>query len=444
MQFLWKYVDDLMGKGLDTPVVLELLFYATANLVPMALPLAILLSSIMIFGNLAENNELVALKSSGLSLLKVMRPLTFLMILLSIGAFYFSNYTWPKANLQLRVLINDITQKKPDFAIKEGVFYDDIKGYSIRVDEKLDQGKLNGILIIDQSNRYANIRREIRAKSGSIKKTTDGKYLVLDLHRGTIDEEIEKSSLKQAQKPYQQTKFVDARLKLELEGFDLQRTDMSNFQESFEMLSKSQLEVAIDSLKLSIEEMNEFVINKAKKQSFFLRDTNQINYENINTDPDKSIYNLNATEKRNAHRIAASNIRSTKMALNNQDFKDNMAFLDSRLDQHLVAWHRKFTLSVACLMLYFIGAPLGAIIKKGGFGLPVLVAIIFFIFYYMLTISGEKMAKSGALEPYMGMWLSAFVLAPIAFFLTYKASNDSALFNKDTYLRFFRLKRRRR
>lgn len=441
MQFLWKYVDDLMGKGLNLGVIGELMFYATANLIPMALPLAVLLSSIMTFGNLAENNELTAMKSGGLSLLRIILPTGVFILLLSVGAYFFSNYTWPAANLKMRVLIQDITNKKPALAIQEGVIYDDIDGYSIQVAKKTDDGqRLEDVLIIEQKEGNGPQRREIHAEWASIMQTEDQKYLVFNLYNGTIDEEVQRGTIKGAQFPYQQTSFDRASMKLELVDFDLERTDISNYQESYEMLSREQLEIAIDSLESQFADINETRLDNTLNLLYINRDTLG-KLEDVKA---KAIPNMSINEQKRLHTIAISTVRNTKDILNNPSQIQMEQVLKEFIGFHWVAWHRKFTLSYACVLLFFIGAPLGAIIRKGGLGLPVVVSVLLFLTYYIISISGEKMAKTQVLDPIVGMWLSAFILTPVAIFLTVKAANESRLLDADWYKRIFALGRKRK
>ncbi len=434
MQFLWKYIDDLMGKGLEPGVMAELMFYATANLVPMALPLAVLLSSIMAFGSLAENNELTSMKSGGMSLLRIMFPAGVFVFLLSIGAFFFSNYTWPAANLKLRVLISDITRKKPAMAIKEGVFYNDIDGYSIRVMDKEDNEFFRDVLIIDQRLGSGAARREIVAERAWMRASSDKQFLLVDLYNGVIDEELDRRRFKDSKRPYQQTTFQHVALKIKLMNFNLERTDLSQYQESYEMLSMSQLNAAIDSLERQIDSLHASRSEQLLNTFYIERDTLLTPLEEIPASAQLAMKN----ETRNqVLQVALSNIRRKKELIHGRTDMMLEDLFVQMIRFHKIAWHRKLTLSYACLLLFFIGAPLGAIIRKGGFGLPVVFSIVLFITYYMVSVSGEKMSKTAVMSPTEGMWLSAFVLTPLALFLSIQAMNDSRVMELDTYKRMF-------
>jgi lipopolysaccharide export system permease protein len=439
MQFLWKYADDLMGKGLEAPIVAELMFYATANLVPMALPLAILLSSLMAFGNLGENNELTAMKSGGLSLLRIMFPAAVFVFLLSVGAFFFSNYTWPAANLNMRLLINDITQKKPAIAIREGVFYDDIDGISIKVQEKVDNEHFYDVLIIDQSNQNGAGRREIKADRAWMRVTPDKQFMLLDLYSGTIDEELDRRRIRDSRQPYQQTEFGHIALKVPLTDFNLQRTDLNQYQESYEMLSAAQLLDGIDSIQQQRDSMYFYMAENLMHMYYIFRDTETTLLKDF---PVHQAIEPSPQEWRQTYQIAISSLRRKQELVNSQTDLMMEDLYDQMTRFYYIAFHRKFTLSYACFLLFFIGAPLGAIIRKGGFGLPVVFSILMFITYYMISISGEKMGKTGTMSAFDGMWLSAYVLTPIAVFLTIQAMNDARLLDMDTYKRIFRRRKR--
>lgn len=430
MQFLWKYVDDLMGKGLDYTVIAELLFYASANLVPMALPLAILLSSIMTFGALAENSELTALKSSGMSLFKIMFPLIVIVFGFSSIALFFSNNVWPAANLKMTALIFDIQQQKPALNIKENSIYRGIEGYAIRVDEKNDEtSEMVGVRVNDHTEKYA--KRTIKSKGGLMTQSDDKRYLFLTLDDGVIYEEMNtKVATANNSFPMQKTYFEEARFKFDLSAFQLQRTDEQLWSEDYEMLNLSQLNLMLDSMNgkrnFKITEYEAFLAN-----NFTLLHTpptaSLTTYETRN-----SFYEtLDYITKQQVLSNTINQVKSTKTFISNRI--NDMNIIKEKEYRYGVEWHRKFTLSFGCLVMFFIGAPLGAIIKRGGLGLPVVFSVIFFVIYYILSISGEKMATAVAVKPVWGMWLSAFVLFPIGVFLTYKAATDSALFDREAY-----------
>lgn len=440
MQFLWKYADDLMGKGLDGIIVSELMFYATANLVPMALPLAILLSSIMAVGSLGENNELTAMKAGGMSLWRIMFPAAVLILFISIGAFYFSNYTWPAANLKLRVLISDITRKKPTIAIKEGVFYNEIEGMSLKVQRKIDHERFEDVLIIDQNEDGSMNRREITAKRARIRPSANNEMLLVDLWEGVIDEELDRKTIRDSKHPYQQTRFKHIELNIKLQHFNLERSDLNMYQETYEMLSVTQLLKTIDTLENERTDIHRSLDRNLKQTWYIYRDSSRVI-------PDSNLAHeviIADTNRARIYQMAISSVRRKKEMIMSKTDILKLDMLTDMIRQHWVAVHRKFTLSYACILLFFIGAPLGAIIRKGGFGLPVVFSIVLFITYYMVSVTGEKMAKTGVIDVLSGMWLSAFILSPFAIFLLVQSMNDSRLLDMDTYKRIFFFAARKR
>lgn len=447
MQFLWKYIDDLIGKGLEITVLLKLLFYVSATLIPLALPLAVLFSSIMTYGNLAEHNELTALKSAGLSLLKIMRPMFVFVVFLSLGAFYFTNYMLPVANYKWRTIIYDIQEKKPTFGITAGVFYNDIENHSIRVDKKNDNtGELEGVLIYQFSPGTSG--KTIKAKKGQMLKSENDRYLLLKLTSGTMYEKLAPSEVKDAKYPFQKSFFEEAIIKFDLSGFQMQKSNEDLFKRDFEMLNVVQLNESIDSLygkyNSSLQDFSEtlrkkyVLLNDDYKVDTSRRDSsgNRIIQDFKAVDTIIHIDKINQSELKVALTDAQNEIRSMKDMLHGQvTYKDAQKRV---IDQFITALHKKFTLSVAILVLFFIGAPLGAIIKKGGLGTPLIFAVLFFLLYYILTIMGENMVASGFIVPWKGMWISTLILTPIGLFLTYKAANDSSLFDINAYVKFFK------
>jgi lipopolysaccharide export system permease protein len=433
MQFLWKYVDDLVGKGLGWFIIAQLMAYVAITLVPLALPLAMLLSSIMTFGNLAEHYELVACKSSGMSLQRIMRPLSLLTILICIGAFYFSNNVLPFANLKMNALLYDVRNQKPALYIKEGVFYDGIEGYVIRIGKKLPDNKsIFDVTIYDHTNARGNTKI-LLAESGTMAMSDDERYLIVTLNNGrSYEEQVKKKGIDTH--PLMRTEFEKEIIRFDLSAFKLTRTNEQLFKDNYQMLNLKQLQTSSDSIaKKIIESKGNFQTYAAtlfkSKQTVASRDS--LNFKNENF-----ILNLEK-EKQNA--IITSSLysaRNTKSVA--ADAADDLYIKNKSLAKHLIEWHRKFTLSFACLILFFIGAPLGAIIRKGGLGMPVVVSVIFFLAYHIISMSGEKMAREGIMLPYKAMWMSTLALVPIGVFLTYKATTDSAIFDLDNYLRFFR------
>ncbi|MGE0078606.1 MAG: LptF/LptG family permease [Bacteroidales bacterium] len=450
MQFLWKYIDDLVGKGLDWSVISELLLYASAGLVPMALPLATLLASLMTLGNLGENNELLAMKSAGISLPRIMVPLIFATIFISISAFFFSNNVLPYTNLKIASLLYSVKQQKPELIIKEGVFTNLIEGYSIKVSDKDPKTSLlKKVLIYDHSSDKGNTTVTY-ADSGYMKPTSDQQFLVATLFSGYSYKEItdNKSPRKNptSKFPAQKQTFEKQVIVFELRGFGLQRTDENLFKDSYQAMNLNQLSNAKDSL-VNAFNMQAEAFSKNVTRNSLMRNPNwytrkqgvKTTYK-INID---SLYtSLTPVQKQNAVQHALDYARSSKSYISST--KDEFFYKKKYITRHIIEWNRKFTLSFACFVFFFIGAPLGAIIRKGGLGMPVVISVLFFIVYYIITISGEKFARELVWNPISGMWVSSFILLPLGIFLSYKATNDSAIMNADFYIeaakKFMRLK----
>ena len=431
MQFVWKYLDDLMGKGLDMNIIFELLLFQSTNLVQLALPLAVLLSSIMTFGNLAENYELVALKSSGLSLLRIMRPLIVLIFIISIGAFFFSNHVTPYANLKSRSLLYDIVHQKPLLEVKESVFYNGLEGYSIRVGKKdLKADVMYDILIYDHRDAEKGNATVIRAKSGKMDKTLSGRYMLFRLFDGYSYDEQGAVKRSDPSMPFVKSEFKEMVLRLDLSSFEFKESDEEQWTNNIPMQNLSQLSTTADSLTAQVARRKTAIQAYLKKNIYLTRDSLKTDISQV-SDLQYAIDSLSQKQKERLYRISYNMVNNSSAYLKTaeEDLNNRRIFIN----KHWNEWHRKFTLSFACIVLFFIGAPLGAIIKKGGLGLPVVFSIIFFLIFHISSITGEKMSNSGTLEPFEGMWLSTSILTPIAVFLTYKAVNDSALFDRGTY-----------
>jgi lipopolysaccharide export system permease protein len=455
MQFLWKYVDDLVGKGLELHLVGQLLFYASITFVPMALPLAILLSSLMTFGNLGENYELVAIKAAGISVWKIMRPLVIFSIMLSMLAFLFSENVLPVANLKFRSLLYDIRQQKLAFNISEGVFYNGIENYVIRIGEKERDGRtIRDVRIYDHTDRMGNIK-VTTAKSGYMELSPDQRSIIFTLFDGFNYSDIVNTQNFRENRPFERTEFRQQRLRFDLSDFDLTRTQEDLFKSHFSMLNIKQLNYFVDSLSTRLNERKE-----RYNQSFVRRlshfssiDTNSrkpmkdttalktLQADSLSAVNDSTrvkwpfLDNFSKTEQLAMLDLALSSTRTTRdnVTFNKNDFESQ----EEHIRRHYQAWHKKFTLSFACLILFFIGAPMGAIIRKGGLGLPVVVSTLFFVAYHIITISGEKAAQVGDLSMFTGMWLSSIVMLPIGLFLTFKATTDAPLLDSASWRKFF-------
>lgn len=435
MQFLWRYIDDLVGKGLEWYIVLELLFYASSTFVPLALPLAILLSSIMTFGNLGEHYELVAMKSAGISLWKIMRPLIVMSIMISGIAFYFSNNVLPIANLKFKSLLYDVRKQKLAFDITEGIFYDGMDGFVLRVGKKdKDDRTIRDIKIYNHTKKRGNTDLTV-ADSGRMESSPDGRYLIFQLYSGYNYEELHNQRDYRQKHQFQKIKFREEYRVFDLSGFAMTRTNEDLFKSNYSMLNISQLNYAIDSLGVLYgNKKNDFSDNFTKHYQY-LTVLDSTDYAN-SLSADSLIMpfdGLSKVRKVNIVQRALTKARGIKSNIewHIKDYESKREWLA----KHMVAWHKKFTLSFACLVLFFIGAPLGAIIRKGGLGMPVVVSVLFFVLFHIISITGEKSAIAGAIGIDAGMWMASAVLLPLGFFLTIKATSDSPLLDFDIWKR---------
>ncbi len=432
MQFFWLYIDDLVGKNIDFFTIVRLVTYVAATTVPLALPLSLLLSSIMTYGNLGESFELVAIKSAGIPLLRFMRPLFIISIFISYVAFLFANNIIPVANLKLNALKYDIIVAKPAFDIKEGVFYDKLDGYVIKIGEKEKDSIIKNVIIYEKIMGLQD--NLLLAKSGVMRVTADKRFMEFELHDGWRYEE--KGSPYENATQFVRLGFKDYKKVFDLSSFRLSKTEDSLFKYDPKMLTIRQLNYSIDSLEKYKNVLNKSTTASFASQFLFAK------YEDSN-------WKINSTAKfKNSQSIVPDSLKSmlydrgiqkiTSVQTQLDFMNTNYITTNDTLTHHLMEWHRKFTLSVACLVLFMIGAPLGSIIRKGGLGTPLIFAIIFFVLFYLLNTFGEKFAKQYVLSPFTGMWLSTLVLIPIGIFLTIKAMRDSQLFNKEFYNRLFR------
>lgn len=432
MQFLWKYIDDLAGKGLEWYVVAELLFYASANLVPLALPLAVLLSSLMTFGNLAENHELMAAKSAGVSLLNMMKPLFFIMVILSIGAFLFSNYSLPKANLKFGSLLWDVKEKKPALDISPGYFYAGIDNYRIYVGKKDNNSqKVYDVLIYDHTSGPDN-NVVIKAVSGQMNVTEDERWLLFKLHDGYRYEEIRNQKDAYKSLPHSRTYFEDYEMRFDLSSFKLVRSDIELFKGNYKMLSMSELVSSHDSIFDEMMKLELSTRDYLLPYLHILRDSIIDKYEPRPLDIDSGILAglpLDKIESINSR--AFNNSKTIHFMLNNPQAQYN--YFRSMMAKYKIEWHRKIVIAFIVILLYLVGASLGAIIRKGGLGLPSIVSILVFLLFYVISIIGEKLARKGNIDAFSGMWLPVYVLLPITIFLVHKANTDSVLFRREGY-----------
>ncbi|NBC81843.1 MAG: LptF/LptG family permease [Bacteroidetes bacterium] len=446
MQFLWRYIDDLVGKGLEILTIGELMFYTAASLVPLALPLAILMASLMTYGNLGENYELTALKSAGISLQRIMLPLILVNLMIALAAFFFANNVLPIANLKMRSLLYDIKKQRPELQIRPGEFYNGIEDYTVRVGTKdPETNVLYDILIYDHSERSGN-RYVTRADSGYMKMTNDSRFLLITLYDGHSYSEMKEKRKPRLAKtyPHRYDEFAERNMIISLSGFGLERTDESLFRSNYQMMNLNQLRFYQDSLKRDIFLRQQSFYSNLSRRSYaespFTRNrVPPARPEDTIPRPDTvqvmNVYNqLTIREKQRVVDDAINKVRSGASYISStSDFLDSK---EKRLNKYRLEWHRKFILASATFIFLFIGAPLGAIIRRGGIGMPVVVSTILFIFYYIITLTSEKVVTEGKAN-FFWLWSPPVILFIIGVFLTYKAATDSVIMNADTYIRVF-------
>jgi lipopolysaccharide export system permease protein len=449
LQFLWMYVDELAGKGLDFKIVSELLYHFAMTFVPTALPLAILLASLMTFGNMGEFSELSALKASGIALQRIMLPLMVLIGIISVISFYFSNNVLPYSTAKARTLLYDIRRKKPDINIQAGTFYNGVPDFSIKITTKEPvTNRLNNLIIYDHRDKRGNTS-VILADSGYMKTTPDGTGLIMVLYNGYSFNEIEEKNIAQASRKYPSRKdyFKEQTLVISLTGFDLERSEEGLFKSNSAMLNISQLTFFIDSLNMRhneriLNQFNEFNSSRiyTQKNSFKRNPSIAVKSDTTNK--------IGQFETRAIFDSLPVSDKSIVLSRAITSLKDGASYLSERnetihwevkaIKKYEVEWNRKLTMSFACLVFFFIGAPLGAIIRKGGLGTPSVISIFFFVIYYVISISGQKLVEEDVVGTFAGMWASSYILLPIGIFLTYKATTDSVIMNIDTYLVFLK------
>ncbi len=430
-QYMLKYLDELVGKNLGGEVFGELLFYFSINMAPVALPLAVLLSSLMTFGTLGEHNELTAIKTSGITLTRILRPVFIAVSLITVGAFFFNNNVVPKANLKAYSLLWDIRQKKPAMNFKEGAFYNGIPGYSIKVNKKMNDGQtLGDVMIYDHSKGGSNTT-VILADSGEMYMAHNDNYLILDLFRGNTYVAQNTESFRSSSDQFVRQQFDESKIILSMASFNLDRTREELFSDNKMMKNIRELNIVTDSLhQYRDREVKFYAPNVDPFYSYFKADTGQVkNGRRLNElpllketkelpAPDMNVLSLATNKARNIKSFTGSYVERIKNTLREAN------------NYEIEIW-KKYTQSAAILIMFLIGAPLGAIIKKGGLGVPVLISIIFFILMYVMSILGEKWAREGLVSVGAGLWGGNFILLPIGLFFLNQARNDSNLLEVD-------------
>ena len=445
MQWLWKYVDDLVGKGLEIKYILELLFYASATMMPMAVPLAMLLSSLMTFGNLGERYEIVAMKSAGISIKKLMIPLAMVAFVIACFSFAFSNWLVPKSYVKMKSLLVDIQEQKPALNIEESIFYTGFDDFTLRIGKKSSNNEeIEDVLIYDHSRNQGNTTMTY-AKRGSMQMTQDKRYLLFRLYDGYYWDESRNSTNRRAGSnnsyyPLMRATFKEQYKRFDLSSFQMQKSDDSFFEGTNQAMPVSELGTQIDTLKSGIKQLS-----LSMAESFLYN----IYHFNVFVKPKEELpsadtvlyfYGLNkGYNVPDQKQILMLAQQSSENSINSINFTyDDLSFRNRSLWSYQIEYQRKFTLSFACLLMFFIGAPLGSLIRKGGLAVPLVITVLFFTFYFVISIIGEKMAKGSQFPVILGMWLSALILLPVCAVLTHQATEDSSSLSLEKWGEWFR------
>jgi lipopolysaccharide export system permease protein len=440
------YVDELAGKGLDFKILGELLYHFALTFVPTALPLGILLASLMTFGNMGEFSELSALKSSGIPLQRIMRPLFFLIAGISVVSFFFSNNVLPYSTDKARTLLCDIRRKKPDINIQAGTFYNGVPDFSIKITTKdPETNRLNNLIIYDHRERRGNYS-VIVADSGYMSSTKDETGLIMTLYNGHAYTELEEKNVSMNSRKYPSRidEFKEQTIVIPLTGFDLQRSEDGLFKSNAAMLNISQLTFTIDSLNRKFTQKRNSEFNDFRNMKLFsVSNPNLDSIQKASSVPvkkqfdTKSLFDsLNVAEKKLVLTKAIETLKEGNSILIEKN--ESQKYEIRAIKKYEVEWNKKLTMSFACLVFFFIGAPLGAIIRKGGLGTPAVISIFFFVIYYVISISGQKLVEEDVVGTFAGMWAASYILLPVGIFLTYKATTDSVILNVETYILFFK------
>ncbi|HQK70745.1 MAG TPA: LptF/LptG family permease [Bacteroidales bacterium] len=448
LQFLFMYIDELIGKGLEFKIMAELLYHFSLTFVPMALPLSILLASLMTFGNMGEFNELTALKSSGIPLRRIMQPVIIIVSVLSIISFFFSNNVQPYSYGKARTLLYDIRRKRPELNIQAGTFNNDVDGFSIKVTTKNPEtNKLEKILIYDHRDRRGNVAVTY-ADSGYMKITPDESGMILTLFNGYSYYDIEEKDVPPSQQkyPFRRDRFKEQTIVISLSGFDFERSKEDLLKFSSATKNIRQLQYYIDSLsKLNIERKKSYFteFNTAfiyQKRNFYVPGVTVNDSSELKNAPAFEPWKLLDTMNLDAKKYALD--RALEYARYSANYvtekREQIQNNTKSLRNYQIDYHKKFTLSLACIVFLLIGAPLGSIIRKGGLGTPAVISVFFFVIYYIISVSTEKLARESHINIFIGMWAAFIILLPVGIFLTYKATTDSSIFNIETYTRFFK------
>jgi lipopolysaccharide export system permease protein len=439
MNFVWRYIDELVGKGLDTMVIIELIGYATINMIPIGLPLAMLFAAIMTMGNLGENYELLAMKSSGMSLMKIMRPLIVVAVVISIGSFFVVNDLVPYANKKMTTIIFDIHKQKQVLEFKDGLFFNGMENMAIRVEHQDPKtGLLHDVLIYDNSDLSGNATTTT-ADSGYIRLSDDKRFLLVTLYNGHNYQHTRNSNWF-SKNALRHDRFDVQEARIEMEGFSYEKSDTSAMGYNSQTKNLKELQVDIDSIAQLVSEASTKSYGPLLQDNIFINDIQVLNLpDSLRQSKDgygealmlDSIPSLDLRSRKSIYEAAQSMAINSRSALSFDESAAKNAL--NQLYRCKNDWHRKLALPVSVLIFFLIGAPLGAIIRKGGLGTPIVISVCFFVVYYVISLSGEKMAKEGTWDSWSGMWISTFILSPIAVYLIIKATNDSSLLDVEWY-----------
>lgn len=435
MQFLWRFVDDLVGKGLELSVMAQFFFYSILTLIPLSLPLAVLLASLITFGNFGERYELLSMKAAGISLARIMRPLIIFAIFTAGASFYFQNVIAPHAQMKLYTLLISMKQKSPELDIPEGAFYDEIEGVNIYIKHKnRDTGMMYKITIYNFADGFDKAHI-IVADSGKLEMAASKKYLTLHLYHGEQFENLKSQTAGTKNVPYRRESFAEKHSIIDFDA-DFNMLDDGFMRNQSISLNMLQLQAASDSMQQNIDSIGHKYYTAAKRGTYNTpildKKTSKevISKRSMNIDSLFLVATLKQKEQYLSNTLSQISSEQSNWQFKSLIIKDT----EKRLRRHATEWHKKITTSLACIIFFFIGAPLGGIIRKGGIGMPVVVSVLIFIIYYIIDNTAYKMARDGNIDVTIGMWISTFILAPIGFFLTYKSNNDSVVFNLEAYM----------
>lgn len=442
MQFFWRYMEEVIGKGLDTSIIIELFSYAAISLVPQSLPIAILLASLMTFGNLGESFELISMKAAGISLLQIMKPLIIFMVFVCFGVFAFQDKVIPETQKRMYALLLSVKRKTPELEIPVGSFYKQIEGYNLYVKHKdPETGRLDDLMVYDFSGGFDNAT-VILADSGYLKTSADKQSLVFYLYHGELFENMKKQRAAKENVPYRRETFEEKTILISFDG-SFNRMDDSSLDDQHVSKNREQLRHTVDSLKVEVDSLKNIEANYLVKSAYFQgvsfdsntkQDTTSVADATMSFD---SIFDSFSYKKRAeiiSNALSKSEMTRSEIVSRNYETTNK----ERIMRRHAIEWHRKYTLSLACIIFFFIGAPLGAIIRKGGLGMPVVISVFLFLFYHIIDNTNYKMARDGVIPIIQGTWTSSVVLLGLGIFFTYKAINDSTILNADTYVNFIK------